>query len=1183
MISHTVTLHEELIATSDLSYRPIKLLSYSPKIMSSNEPKPWKLKVFCWRCWQRREPDDKKKPEQFAARKLVNGKIKSEGLQCHLNMNEDCRRHYWDNLDLRVALHSSSLIEYCPHPKIKEQFNKHKARLNNKARNIGLSIAPYRPVVKPGRVILDSEVMYNQSIEPIDGRLLHSAMYSDEEALQEEEIWLPTDDDSTSVTSRTSEVKLPSDANDDNTGEILRTSEARLPSEINDGTGEISRTPEPEPVLPSEAKDGTGETSESEPPSLVIETPFEPRDLSPALKVKIRLMKIFRDHNIPIAAEKEIYKWAQEADQEAGFSWGDNTSSHTARDLVMNRIYDFVPEIKGGGFKPCLIDWVFKPEVGKKNPRHGQKQVFVRSFSDALRSILTNKTLVKEENLSFPNDETPLSSVHHPVMNNETMITELHHGSWWIDTWNKYCTEGSTEILVPIILYMDGIAIDNASRNTLCPLNFTLGIFNDLTRSTRPDAWETIYFHPQDKARDAIGNLNNLHTGLRCALSSLQEACQQTQCVEWKNLPWNGKTWHVRMKFAVAFVVGDTELHDKLCGHYGCRNKSVAQICRHCNCPTHLCNQPRASHESEYWTPALLQAMFEDPTISNKSISHHPIKNAFHDIDFGVNSHNIHLATPGEKLHMHQLGCAKRAVETFKTVFLDSITKNKVRIIDSIEGIVQCYGSAMTRQSDRDFPRTRFTESISTARKEGSHFAGLLLTQMVALASTEGRRLLNSHGIPDIEIDRRIYALELLNGMEEFLKYSGTKKQVGHIKKMCVHFVNVINLYLKRVEGAGNVLIKVHLYFHLAMYIAQFGPSSGFDSAPSETNHKTEIKAPAKRTQLIGSTLIKQTCERHMEYRRIDRLHREFPMFRTKQKKKLPGPTGRACGSRFVIGKNASGPYMTWQKTQFPAFHPEVMRFCCEEVLPVLEDSQSMNGFTEHERYDSESLLRFRAHPSYRSDSGQIRDVWYDWAWFEEQLPDEDEEIRFPAQIMCFLHLPGPFTGRSVSGFRVECPGSYAVVRCMETPKKINSKSGIEYHKRLAFLERGRIKEGLFLFPCTCISEEVAVVQDRGKPDHYFVVKNRTTWVDNFRKIMVAVGQKSFESLYKEGKYETSTKRRVEAVPENSITRGVPRTSTDEQEEPAMPLPEKIDNGNCQSNTKKRKGANHPQRRCQKK
>ena len=152
--------------------------------MSSNEPKPWKLKVFCWRCWQRREPDNKKKPEQFAARKLVNGKIKSEGLQCHLNMNEDCRRHYWDNLDLRVALHSSSLIEYCPHPKIKEQFNKHKARLNNKARNIGLSIAPYRPVVKPARVILDSEVMYNQSIEPIDGRLLHSAMYSDEEALQ---------------------------------------------------------------------------------------------------------------------------------------------------------------------------------------------------------------------------------------------------------------------------------------------------------------------------------------------------------------------------------------------------------------------------------------------------------------------------------------------------------------------------------------------------------------------------------------------------------------------------------------------------------------------------------------------------------------------------------------------------------------------------------------------------------------------------------------------------------------------------------------------------------------------------------------------------------------------------------------------------------------------------------------
>ena len=49
-----------------------------------------------------------------------------------------------------------------------------------------------------------------------------------------------------------------------------------------------------------------------------------------------------------------------------------------------------------------------------------------------------------------------------------------------------------------------------------------------------------------------------------------------------------------------------------------------------------------------------------------KSISHHPINNAFHRLEFGShNPHNIHLATPGETLHMAQLGCAKQAVEAF--------------------------------------------------------------------------------------------------------------------------------------------------------------------------------------------------------------------------------------------------------------------------------------------------------------------------------------------------------------------------------------------------------------------------------------------------------------------------------------------------------------------------------------
>ena len=1104
------------------------------------EPKPLFLQVFCWNCWINRDPEDKTAPETFKCRQLKDGKIISKAFQSkHLDYNEQCDKYYWNELNALNDGLRTSLIEHCPHQKHRNDCAKKKDELNNKAVTMGVSTIPYRPVGRKGRNILDCEVMYNPSIDRMDPRLTYDFIY--EESFYDNEIWFPTDVDA----NETSEETLPTDCpegfwknlegvpNNDSpegSGECA-SSQATLATNMSEreGSGEVS----------SESVGTNNNNSNVDQKKHIIETHSLDRYLSPQLKIKIKLMKIFRDHNIPVGAEKEIYEWAQSAHEEYGFSWDNNTSSYASRQSIFRQIFNTVPDIQGGEFKKATIDWQYKPDPGETISRKGKKEVFVRSFGDALRSLLTNKTLVKEENLSFPNSETPLSPEHLPALDSETLVSELHHGAWWTNTWKRDCSQEKNEILVPIILYMDGIAIDNAARNSLCPLNLTLGIFNDVTRSTKPEAWETIYFHPQDKAKDAVSNMNNLHTGLRCALDSVRRACEKEnieEIFEWRNLPWNGQNWHVRMKFAIAFVIGDTELHDKLCGHYGCKGKGVAQICRHCNVPTQKCNQPRASYKAELWTPKRLNDAFAHPSITSKDISHYPIKNAFHDINFGVNEHNIHLATPGEKLHMHQLGCAKRAVDTFKSDFLDKI-RDKTRTLNAMDHLCEYYGSVLTRQSDRDFPRTKFTESISTARKEGSHFAGMLFTQMLAMASTEGRKHLNHSGITDKAIDCRIYAYELLNGMEEFLKYSGSRGQLENMRKMCIHVVNTINLHLPRKEGAGNVLVKVHLILHLVTYILEYGPTSGQDSAPSETNHKGQIKAPAKRTQLNGSTLIEQTCSRHMEYRRIDRLHKEFPMYPQKKEKDPPGENGIAAGSRFVIRQDEKcGRSIKWGKKQFKGFNPEVLRFCCEEVLPVLEGSpQSISGFTEHVRYNNHEKIRFRAHPCYRSNSGQTTDVWYDWAYFYEEEETISKggttarnKIRFPAQIMCFLHLPGPFTGESVSGFKIDSPGFYAVVRRIKNEKEIPSKSGIRNHKKLSFMKRGEMEHGLFLYHCNSIAEEAAVVMDRGNENHYLILGNRGAWLKRFRDLLKYLSNITELTLYQDGKQIEKDGRRIE-------------------------------------------------------
>ena len=238
---------------------------------------------------------------------------------------------------------------------------------------------------------------------------------------------------------------------------------------------------------------------------------------------------------------------------------------------------------------------------------------------------------------------------------------------------------------------MDSIVLDAGSRQSLYPLKMTLGIFNVATRTSRVDAWETLYFHPSKEHESAkvvkktksFDNIQNLHNGLRVALKSFRNLCKSGKTVEWRNLPYAGKNWHVHMKFAIAYVIGDTDLHDQLCGRYGSYSLKTAHLCRHCDCPTLESVNPRYQTQCNLWEPNHFSSNVKPDVFKKRS--HHPIHNAFHDLDFGCNPHNIHLASPGECLHMHQLGCAKRAVEYFK----EFATKNGLQPYNKLSLLTQ--------------------------------------------------------------------------------------------------------------------------------------------------------------------------------------------------------------------------------------------------------------------------------------------------------------------------------------------------------------------------------------------------------------------------------------------------------------------------------------------------------------
>ena len=113
---------------------------------------------------------------------------------------------------------------------------------------------------------------------------------------------------------------------------------------------------------------------------------------------------------------------------------------------------------------------------------------------------------------------------------------------------------------------------------------------------------------------------------------------------------------------------------------------------------------------------------------------------------------------------------------------------------------------------------------------------------------------------------------------EKFLKHgTPTVNQLKIIKKTIIHFIsNTINTTCNRLAGQGSNLLKNHLFFHLELYIKNYGPAEGFDSGPSESHHKMSIKASSKTTQGSALLLIEQTGDIIMQNKILDRVVNQF-------------------------------------------------------------------------------------------------------------------------------------------------------------------------------------------------------------------------------------------------------------------------------------------------------------------
>ena len=255
----------------------------------------------------------------------------------------------------------------------------------------------------------------------------------------------------------------------------------------------------------------------------------------------------------------------------------------------------------------------------------------------------------------------------------------------------------------------------------------------------------------------------------------------------------------------------------------------------------------------------------------------------------------------------------------------------------------------------------------------------MLLCVLITIVSKGGHQIL-SRSLPNVFdtefINKQVHLIELILCMEEFLKHGQLRKgDLKDLPKLIVHFINCITSTCKR-EGMGNRLIKNHLYFHLHDYMTQWGQPKGWDSAFSESHHKGSIKAPSKATQQNQHTLIEQTANRKTEYKNITiaKLHYQT----IEQSVPQTNPKKITGGSHFEIFPDpvTKLPTMKWKSStnkNKPFFTNDVLKFCCDKILPLQYDKRFVRGFTEHNRADDATGTNylFRCHPSYRINTGQ--------------------------------------------------------------------------------------------------------------------------------------------------------------------------------------------------------------------
>ena len=1005
----------------------------------------------------------------------------------------------------------------------------------------------------------------DEGVGVFDAVSSHNMEFAEDDDISIGDNEVPVDDDISSdeevdvnedVSVDDKQATLPHDEVSSNDEDVLVDDELSSNDEDVLGDNEVDSASEDEDLLGDDEVDSVSNAETGKPDTSVLKlyhllsnlrsNPLELARFSKEEQVYISLLQLLKEIKAPLNAFTRILTWAAKSNEDGHQFQLDGMPT---REKIIQNLY-IRYNMKGLIPKEELL---YLPYT---------KRIVSMIYFDAkevFASLLSCPTINQDENFLFHGREgAPFAE---PLRSSS--LGDIDTGRCYRKTHEALVRNPGVDMILPCIGAMDKTHIDSAGRMQMEPYTISNGLLNHAVRS-QPSAMRILGYinhstpaHKPEQSIDsseyrkdfnntdqlppnvaeataplnpkpgvtwATYTLNEMHIQIRFIFEASGFLELQKNGFHWM-LQYMGKTYPVVLHPYVPFIVGDTEGHDRLCGHYTARFAKIKQLCRACECPTEMTGYSQANYPHR--KPTVIDRLVKTGKLRQLQLmSQNYLSNGFTDVRFGLhNNRGLFGACPGEMLHLISLGWFKYCLEAFS----DQAGAPGTVPVKKYDSLCATIGTRLARQSDRDVPRTNFQKGFSSgANLMGHEFTGCLLVKLFALHTNQINRIFPKRKVaenPRLKVLRNPrHISDWILVVSSLLQWNQWMKQSAILKSQVARSHLAVQWLMRRVASVsprqkkmGTNTIKTHLVLHLSEDMLDHGVPQNVNSAYAESAHIPLAKDTARRTQRRTSSFTKQAAHRYVKNLVISLASSD--MVRDKVKKcgtpsamASPLGVGSLTGRGFFITSSvndASVPIFCWDRKMKndditkDFLEPYVMAYLTKNLVPRMPN-RKLKCSTELKSKDGDS---YRAHPNIYNGH-----PWHDKAmvkWRRITHP-------LPAFIHTFIDLRNiPHCGiKAVSGEKY-MPGMYVVVHSyaavvpnlIETPNTMIGRYTItrDSHSQLPVL---------YIVPVETIDSPTIGIQDVGgsigaDEEHLFLIRRMAQWPASWDSIITDEYQRS--------------------------------------------------------------------------